>query len=334
MNALEIRFNHLPASLGGIIAVGLTLFCWLTPAADAAESAKNKPHLRLMTYNVWNQWSRINDGWRKGVESVKRSAPDVIGLQEADPAFAERLAETLGWHAAPGITGSPQIISRHPVVESRMAGIAGAARIRIAGTPPRDVWVFNCHLDPGHYGPYAAGKSGATVASVLEEEARSRRLGQIQAILEGMADVIAAAADTPVFLVGDFNVPSHLDWTEATAPTHHGVGPVRWPTSVAVETAGFTDSYRAVHPDPLADPAATWTPLFKGGEPQDRIDRVYHLGRGVAAVAAAVFTTDVEHVVDAPYRGNTSRLGAAADNTWPSDHAAVVVDFEFAHPAD
>lgn len=316
----------------GMVACGFALFGGPLPQATGGQPAGEASDLRVMTYNVWNQWTRVNDGWRKGVESVKRSGADVIGLQEADPAFAVRLAEALGWHAAAGISGSPQIISRHPVVESRMAGMAGGARIRLAASPGRDVWVFNCHLDAGHYGPYAALEADATVESVMAEEARSRRHGQILAILEGMTDVIREAEDVPVFLVGDFNVPSHLDWTEPAAPGNHRLGPVRWPTSVSVAAAGFIDSYRAVHPDPVSDRADTWTPLFKGGEPQDRIDRIYHLGRGLRAVNAAVFTTGVEHVVDAPYRGNTTSLGDAVDNTWPSDHAAVILDFKFTAP--
>ena len=56
---------------------------------------------------------------------------------------------------------------------------------------------------------------------------------------------------------------------------------VRWPASKALADAGFGDSYRDVHPDPVADPGFTWSP--GGPETQqhdffDRIDWVLHAG--------------------------------------------------------
>jgi hypothetical protein len=56
----------------------------------------------------------------------------------------------------------------------------------------------------------------------------------------------------PVFLTGDFNVPSHLDYTEAAMGTSDYVKfVVEWPVSKAIEAAGFRDSWREVEPGPL-----------------------------------------------------------------------------------
>lgn len=71
----------------------------------------------------------------------------------------------------------------------------------------------------------------------------------------------------PVALVGDFNTPSHLDWPD-----------VEWPVTKAAEEAGFADSYRQAHPDPVAEPGHTWSPVQAAPEPQDRIDFVLHRG--------------------------------------------------------
>ena len=55
--------------------------------------------------------------------------------------------------------------------------------------------------------------------------------------------------------------------------------PVAWPVTRAVARAGFTDTYRAVHPDPVATPGITWTfgypfPRRAANEVIDRIDFV------------------------------------------------------------
>ena len=57
-------------------------------------------------------------------------------------------------------------------------------------------------------------------------------------------------------MTGDFNTPSHLDWTPAVdgRPRRTVHYPVPWPVTSAVAAAGFIDAYRAVHPDPVAAP--------------------------------------------------------------------------------
>ena len=56
-----------------------------------------------------------------------------------------------------------------------------------------------------------------------------------------------------------------------------------WPVSKALADAGFRDSYRDAHPDPVARPGLTWTPgtpppRIKPTETLDRIDWVMASG--------------------------------------------------------
>ena len=79
----------------------------------------------------------------------------------------------------------------------------------------------------------------------------------------------------PVFLTGDFNSPSHLDWTPAVAAVRDDVPyPFDWPVSRALADAGFRDSYREVHPDPVAVPGFTWTPGGLESDPNEVHDRI------------------------------------------------------------
>ena len=67
--------------------------------------------------------------------------------------------------------------------------------------------------------------------------------------------------EAPIFVVGDFNEPSYLDWTEAAAKAGRHPMKVEFPTSLTMAKAGFTDAYRTVHPDEMAKPGFTWTTL-------------------------------------------------------------------------
>lgn len=138
-----------------------------------------------------------------------------------------------------------------------------------------------------------------------------------------------------VILCGDFNEPSHLDWTQRAAekgmdrlvknPT---ATPLRfkiaWKGSKLLEQLGLSDAYRVVFPDEVAKPGNTWTPPYPNGTPGRRkwddqvlirIDRIYFGGDGVKALDAAVIGESAE----------TSDI--VYDGRWPSDHRAVVATF-------
>ena len=297
----------------------LFFMCLLTTKVRADEAS-----FTLMSYNVWKQWSQVDDGFKKGIASINASGADVVGLQESSPEFAEKIATELGWHHATKSGGTAQIISRLPIVESLAMDRLCGVRIRVSDQPAREIVVFNCHLDYLYYGPYAAMKPGATAASVLEEENRSQRASQMKRMLEFMKPALGNADTTPLFLTGDFNGPSHLDWTARTASLHGNVGSVEWSPSVQILGAGIIDSFRTAHPDELKDPGFTWSTIHKEGEPQDRIDFTYHKGRGVNVQDSHVFTTAVETTVG-PW--GADEISKIKGNTWPSDHSAVVTRY-------
>ena len=304
----------------------LALFCLLAGALSAKEEKKDG--LTVLSFNCWHQWSRVDDGFTKAAKAIRESGADLAGLQESSPESAKRMAAELGWHHAEGGTGSVQILSRYPVVEALHGKGIGmdrliGARIRLPGPPPREVVLFSTHLDYQHYGPYEARKAGAGAESVLALNRRSERVAQIETLVTSIQPLLAAADETPVILTGDFNVPSHLDWTLATAGEHGGIGPVAWPESLRLAQAGFTDSFRLKHPDPAADAGTTWSTVHKAGEPQDRIDFIYHKGAGLRVTGSRTFTTAVETTVGA-WGVDTA---AVTGNTWPSDHAAVLTTY-------
>jgi hypothetical protein len=156
--------------------------------------------------------------------------------------------------------------------------------------------------------------------------ATAARGSEVTSYLSDMAS--ALSSNTPVFFTGDFNEPSHLDWTAATAaatPRPYDLK-VEYPTSKRIVNAGMTDSLRVVRPDVVNDHAYTWTPGYPppnlaADEVHDRIDIVYHAGPGVTPTAA--------QTVGYPDLSPNTDIAVPGYN---ADHRAVVVTYNVSIP--
>jgi len=235
----------------------------------------------------------------------------------------QQVANALGWHYWQQSGGGIQVVSRFPIIGASSGGLG----VEIQLQPGRNVWLFNAHLSAYPYQPYdlrddweADGDLDMDEADVIAQ-ANAARGGQVTNYLNDMTEAIISGL--PMFLTGDFNEPSHLDWTQeaADATARPFDFEVAWPASTRLADAGWVDSYRAVRPDELTDPGYTWTPgtpppTIAHDEVHDRIDFVYHQGRGIEAVAARTLGIDSGNV-------NTD-IAVAGYN---SDHRAVAVDF-------
>ncbi|MGH3737789.1 MAG: endonuclease/exonuclease/phosphatase family protein [Micromonosporaceae bacterium] len=272
--------------------------------------------LKVMSYNLWFGGTRSKDYRTKQLRFLLSQNVDVVGFQESYSTSARELADLLGWHHYQA-SYSLGIISRYPITATDSSSTNGTmygagARIRLDAKYPQDIVLWTAHLHYTPYGPYDACHSQMTVEQILRREEQSGRPRQIAGILKKLAPDVGKAATTPVFLVGDFNTPSHLDWTAVTKDTHCGYE-IAWPTTVKVADAGLTDSYRAARPDPLGDPGNTWSPIYPE-DPQDRIDFVTYAGR-LQVLDSTALTVGVVDPND------------PANNEWTSDHRAVMTTF-------
>ena len=127
----------------------------------------------------------------------------------------------------------------------------------------------------------------------------------------------------PMFLTGDFNEPSHRDWTQSAVPAKICPLSVEWPSTKAVEDAGFVDAFRSVHPDPVERPGRTWTPTTKLTDPKDRHDRIDFVF--VNATDARIKSIEIV--------GESADFAGIVVTPYPSDHRAVVADVELAADA-
>jgi endonuclease/exonuclease/phosphatase family metal-dependent hydrolase len=262
--------------------------------------------VRVMTFNVWYGGVSVDLG--QIGEAIRAAGADLVGVQEPEGDLRE-LADAAG---LPYVDESMHLISRYPLFAVERGGVrlayAEVARDRV-------VALENVHMPCCPYGPNLV-KLGKDAGEVLALERRTR----LEAI-EPYLDPLGALADSgvPVFVTGDFNSPSHLDWTSDAVAARDLPYPVEWPASKALADAGFRDSYREAHPDPAETPGLTWTagqppPRMRPQETQDRIDWV--LAAGPAQTVSSELVGE--------QGGPDVEVGVSP---WGSDHRAVVSEF-------
>src|SRR5581483_670159 len=298
------RRNRFRLFLAGAAMLGVSLCAGAAPVTQ----------LKVMSFNIWLNASQ---GLSNVVAVIRTNGADIAGLAECNSTTASNLANQLGFYWTQGAGAAEcAIVSRYPLVRIGETTVPyGGVGAVVELSPGQHVPFFAAHLMFDPYGPYWLKWGSNTTAIVNMEN---------QNLMPGLNDLLQLAApylplNPPAFLVGDFNAPSHLDYTN-----------LPWPTSIACVNAGFADSYRDLHPGNrlfvstnapflFNDPGVTWTPRGLSSEPNgvyDRIDFIhYQPGKGVTPTSS----TELD--------ANNGQV-----NTWPSDHRAVLTTFTLTPP--
>lgn len=331
-------------------------FCALTFAACADEALptsddlttseaplrshrhrRGRTQLSVMSFNVWGGGANEGKSVDETVAAIRAAGADIVGLQETrlesdpctaescpatGPSVAEEIAEALGYYVYDQAQDNVAlwanaIISRYPIVSSTRHDLGVA--IAVNG---RTVYAFNVHLTDFPYQPYQLLGIEYGDAPFLDdarsavEAARAARGPALELLFDDLKEADEAAA---TFVFGDFNEPSHRDWTWRAVRA--GLQPmrVRYPSALAVEQQGFVDALRAVHPDVVEKPAFTWTPTSDVLDPEDHHDRIDY----VFARARHL------HVRSASIVGERAPEADIVVTPWPSDHRAVVATLSF-----
>ncbi|KAF9286463.1 hypothetical protein BGZ68_002887 [Mortierella alpina] len=138
---------------------------------------------------------------------------------------------------------------------SPMSMMANGGQFLYRAAPnTRFMYLFNCHLYYFPYQPFQLLKipyDNEPFLDTAEEavqsciEARGKEMG---AILTEIRQVAEQEKDVPIFLTGDFNEPSHLDWTPLSVMTGLQPMQVAWPMTEWAYKAGLIDLWRAYRP--------------------------------------------------------------------------------------
>ena len=235
-------------------------------------------------------------------EIIQNANVDAVGLQETD-GNTPVLAKKLGWYYSLKFN----IISKFYLWESNTLPC-----VCVEIESNRIVWVANIHALSDPYGPDLV-QNGSRLEKVLDIETNFR-LPPI-AIQINQLVVAQNRSGSPLFLTGDFNSPSSLDWTTEACRKRNLPYSVQWPLSNAFLSMGFKDSYRNVYPCPIKNSGITW--FIDGPESnlngiEDRIDWILYRGEAQVLNSWTIGGNELCDIVSKP---------------WPSDHCAVVSEF-------
>ena len=287
--------------------------------------------VRVMSYNIHRGGVvHLKQPLSQTAKVIQAAKADIVGIQETRSPRGdtlEDLAKLLGWNHDEGSC----IVTRYEIVEHFKGGKDYKGGIKVKLASDKHAYIFNLHLPSHPYQPYQLlgirpkwHKHTNDITFIKTEreaiewakKARGAEIGKLLRQVKAIPD-----KEVPIFVVGDFNEPSHLDWTEATAKAGRHPIKVAYPTSTEMTKAGFSDSYRTIYPDEMKNPGITWSPAYKVGDPRthhDRIDFVYFKGKGL-------------EVKDVKILGESEENADIVVTPYPSDHRAVVATFKISN---
>lgn len=291
-----------------------------------SEPAKSGPEtIRVMSFNIWVGGESGKQSLEQTARVIQEAGADIVGLQETlgnevnkvRPDNGKKIAEILGWNYFDQ-GGGTAVASHFPITGSTPKKWG----VTLTLSSGRVVYMFNVHYSASPYQPYQFLNIPYNDAPFLKTEAeliqaaREARGEEVERMLAELKPVLQTGE--PVFLTGDFNEPSFLDWTAAAAAAGKCPLKVEYPTTRATWDAGMRDAYRAVYPDEVSQRGLTWTPTTDEKDPKDyhdRIDYVWFAGKGVKALKCEIVGEKKERadIVVTPY---------------PSDHRSVVATIE------
>ena len=270
--------------------------------------------LKVMTFNIWVGGSAGKQPVEQTTKVIRQSKADIVGMQETMTGGKDTskiIADSLGWHHfAQG--GNTSVLSRYPIEGSSpnkwgvLINIENKTRVHF----------FNIHFRPSPYQPYQLkGIPYGNAPFIKTEEeaiqwANKARGDQVDRMFMDINPILEEG--TPIFITGDFNEPSFQDWTLKAANKKIIPIPVKYPATLKVVSAGFTDTFRKVHPDEIKTRGYTWTNKTTPQDPNDFHDRIDF-----------VFSRGVE-VIDSKVVGENQQNADIVVSPWPSDHRAVV----------
>lgn len=310
--------------------------------AQSAALHATTLELDVLSFNVWHSDTTSNATRDNIVNAIRASGATIVGLQELNSrSHGEYLRSKLGAEWYLHHTSDLAYLSRFRIIDTSTDG--RGAKLEIA--PGHELWLFNAHLSHAPYGPYQlAGISyyggplrdpnrPEDIQAVIADQ--SARAAEARQYVTSMSTAGALATDS--VLVGDFNEPSHLDWTVRAKQIGLKRAAVAWPSSAIFANAGLKDAYRTVFADETSRLGSTWSPHYGPNyreshypagvyEPQDRIDLIYFRGERLQAVNAGMLGPVGDNEADISSGVGT---GYSLAGQFPSDHRAVFATLRY-----
>lgn len=321
------------------------------PASTPTETFKGE--IKVLALNTWHNGSQIHNGLLAVSRVILESEADIVLLSELPDSnndFIQKLQADLSikglefsvYH--PG--GSTGILSRFDISSVSATRSDYLIKCIVDIDAKTRLSLYAAHLDYTKYACYLPrGYSGTNweklsapildVDYILERNLMSQRDEAIAVFLKSAQNDLNMG--NMVILGGDFNEPSHLDWTEAMGGYFdHQNLVIEWQNSRSLAQAGFKDSYRDMYPDPVIYPGITWPALndqvaleklvwTPEADDRERIDFIYYYPderwrlKDVEIVGPIGSLAYGKPVLNNP--GSDPII--TPSGSWPSDHKAV-----------
>ena len=326
-----------------IYSTALHIFLSLAAAAASAPNSgavedpgaatdSSPERLTVATFNIWGGGQRAHPDRDQSIimttAAMRAIDADILAIQEQG-GLAQRYADALGYSVLVQ-GGSTAILTRLEIIEPSPAKFG----VKLRSPSGATVWVFNIHFPAAPYQPYQLDGieyHGGRFITTPEEAITEARLARGDPALRCLRDIDPALRDhgALVILCGDFNEPSCHDWTPASVKAWNRTGPIDWPTTRMFEDAGLTDAFRELHPDPVAKPGWTWTPLTLARTVMDRIDLVLYASvPDNESQPNSPRWRPVRALVVGEQSPASEQMSDMVIEPWPSDHRAVLIEFE------
>ncbi len=336
--------------------------CCSTGSHKSESETVTPETISVLSFNVWQEGTHMENGFEYIADNIAKIQPDIVAFTELrnkkDTDFIARIIEALRqrgqvYYGHNSI--STGVISRYPVKDlenlssDENKGSATLSLIDIGNIP---VAFYALQLDYRHSSSYLPRAYDSTDFKELPDgpvtDAQKLIDDSRASYRDEIVELIIKSANSKrdegkeVFICGNFNEPSHLDWQDNTKNLYEHSGVViNWENSKAFEREGYLDSYREIYPNPVTHPGFTFPAdnpavemkeLAKApkADERDRIDFIYYSPGKYVRKAQNTYLvaphSDIVRGERTAYTGQDPFIEPV--NGWPTDHRAVLTVFE------
>lgn len=300
------------------------------------EHVEQKGLIKVLTLNVlnsiahggWNDLNWKNSGKSRGLlitKVIEKSGADIVCLQEYlhNDRWIEKAMEQLTseeWY----LRICPRncaILSKYPIQDH--------GNIYLTPVEIKDdlvIYMISGHMNVNYFLPYLLGSKSVDEACDLV--IKSNQDMNWKHIISEATNAVNRGQS--VIIAGDFNEPSHLDYTPKVVKK--GIVPATGlrglMSNILIDSLGYKDSWvehrKQTGKDECSLRGFTWSPTtwnYKKIWDDQRIDFIY-------------YHSDVISCMEAKLVGETPNIKIDGDNVevqlnpWPSDHRGVLAIFK------
>ncbi len=324
---------------------------------------EEKTKIKVLQFNIWQEGTVVPNGFEAIADEIIANEADLVAFSEVrnyhDSDFSQRIIEALAkrgvkYYGAKSYDSG--LIARYPISSYSsfypVHNDHGSITKAIVNVDGVELAFYSAHLDYLNCSYYdVRGYDGSSwreldqpqtnIDTLLAIGRRSMRDDAISAFITDAKQEIKQGRQ--VILGGDFNEPSHLDWTKEMAQLydHHGVV-IDWTCSKLLSEAGFADSYRVAYPDPVQNPGFTYPSANKDmpisrltwaskSDERERIDFIYYYPNPkIKLEQSVILGSDYSISYSKEVKEELDKF-VLPQGVWPSDHKALISTFELNH---